>query len=200
MGCLLGVFWKKWWCIGERHIFSIKTMCVLYLHISPLEVVVVPVYHPLGSWQYLLTIEFGKHIMGLYWLRNIKLIVTTIEKNMSIYFLDRMCDIIIALLNLTHCGLVTSCGIIKLGSTLIQVMVCCAWRHQAVTWINVDYLWKSSIQNCCHISQGLKTQSWHCRYKSLIHAELHLIIWVPAFGLAPNGVGPLAAGLVPNAS
>ena len=37
----------------------------------------------------------------------------------------------IALNSLTHCGLVTPYGVIQLGQN-------CAWRHQAITWTNVD--------------------------------------------------------------
>ena len=53
-------------------------------------------------------------------------------------------------IKLTHCGLVTPyIWQQRSRSTLAQVMVCFAWRHQAITWTNVD--WSSVESSDIHI-------------------------------------------------
>ena len=42
--------------------------------------------------------------------------------------------------DLTHCGLIMSYGIRELGQQWFRKWLV-AWRHQAITWINVDLLW-----------------------------------------------------------
>ena len=50
---------------------------------------------------------------------------------------------------LTHCGLVTQYGDINLGQHWISLWLV-AWRHQAITWTNVDL---SSVRSSCtHMS------------------------------------------------
>ena len=62
----------------------------------------------------------------------------------KIIFIDRQRNLVEAMSKLTHCGLVTPGGDIDLGQHWLRQWLV-AWRHQAITWTNVDL---SSLRSC----------------------------------------------------